>query len=66
MQSLCYVRGLHKDVKRSYLTVMSLSLFFRSAFNLPFWAYESIYGEEDTSDLLCKRDENFDDERATI
>ena len=26
----------------------------RGAFDLPLWAHESIYGEEDTSDLLCK------------
>jgi len=29
----------------------------RSAFDLPLWAHNLIYGEEDTSDLLCKRDE---------
>jgi len=27
----------------------------RSAFDLPLWAHERIYGEEDTSDLVCKR-----------
>eukprot|EP00428_Durinskia_dybowskii_P046615 CAMPEP_0170341574 /NCGR_PEP_ID=MMETSP0116_2-20130129/71907_1 /TAXON_ID=400756 /ORGANISM="Durinskia baltica, Strain CSIRO CS-38" /LENGTH=103 /DNA_ID=CAMNT_0010595117 /DNA_START=30 /DNA_END=341 /DNA_ORIENTATION=+ len=25
----------------------------KGAFDLPLWAHEAIYGEEDTSDLLC-------------
>lgn len=27
----------------------------RSSFDLPLWAHEKIYGEEDTSDLLCMK-----------
>jgi spermidine synthase len=31
----------------------------RSAFDLPLWAHQKIYGGEDTSDLRCKRDDQL-------
>ena len=30
----------------------------RGCFEIPLWAHNSIYGEEDTIDLLCKTDVN--------
>ena len=38
----------------------------RGCFEVPLWVHNSIYGEEDTSDLLCKINEKeTDDMQAT-
>lgn len=37
----------------------------RGCFEIPLWAHNSIYGEEDTSDLLCKMEEKKDVDAST-
>jgi len=37
----------------------------RGCFEIPLWAHGSIYGEEDTSDLLCKMDEKAGADAST-
>jgi hypothetical protein len=66
-EKVCFVLSallaLHHSSDHSILNLLLFA--FDSAFDLPLWAHNSIYGEEDTSDLLCKRDDDVELEASS-